>query len=196
MDFLGLRTLTLVDNALKLIEKTRGEKIDLDKLPLDDKETYELLQRGDAKGVFQFESDGIRELLKRLKPDTIHDIIACTALYRPGPLQGGMVDAYINRKHGREKPRYSASGHGRNPAGNARRHGVPRTGHAHPQPARRHRAFQRLRLHQGHQQEEAGHHRPAAGRISPRGHRNAAPDEAAAKEIFDLITCLRRLRLQ
>jgi DNA polymerase-3 subunit alpha len=102
MDFLGLRTLTLLDNAVRLIEKTRGEKIDLYQLPLDDLETYALLQRGDAKGVFQFESDGIRELLKRLKPDNIRDIIACTALYRPGPLGGGMVDAYVNRKHGRE----------------------------------------------------------------------------------------------
>jgi DNA polymerase-3 subunit alpha len=102
MDFLGLRTLTLLDNTVKLIEKTRGEKIDLYRLPLDDAETFALLQRGDAKGVFQFESDGIRELLKRLKPDNIRDIIACTALYRPGPMQGGMHEAYINRKHGRE----------------------------------------------------------------------------------------------
>src|SRR5262249_43607971 len=77
------------------------------RLPLDDAPTYQLLQRGDAKGVFQFESDGIRELLKRLKPDNIRDIIACTALYRPGPLGGGMVDAYINRKHGRERPVYA-----------------------------------------------------------------------------------------
>jgi DNA polymerase-3 subunit alpha len=106
MDFLGLRTLTLLDNALRLIEKTRGENIDLNKLPLDDPATYALLQRGDAKGVFQFESDGIRELLKRLKPDNIRDLIACNALYRPGPLGGGMVDAYVNRKHGREKPVY------------------------------------------------------------------------------------------
>jgi DNA polymerase-3 subunit alpha len=106
MDFLGLRTLTLLDNAVKLIEKTRGQKIDLDALPLDDAATYALLQRGDAKGVFQFESDGIRELLKRLKPDNIRDLIACNALYRPGPLGGGMVDAYVNRKHGRERPVY------------------------------------------------------------------------------------------
>ncbi len=106
MDFLGLRTLTLLDNAVRLIEKTRGEKIDLYKLPIDDRATYELLQRGDAKGVFQFESEGIRNLLTRLKPDNIRDIIACTALYRPGPLQGGMVDAYVNRKHGRERPVY------------------------------------------------------------------------------------------
>ncbi len=107
MDFLGLRTLTLLDKAVRLIEKTRGEKIDAYKLPLDDPETYQLLQRGNAKGVFQFESDGIRELLKRLRPDDIRDIIACTALYRPGPLGGGMVDAYINCKHGREKPTYA-----------------------------------------------------------------------------------------
>ncbi|HMF15406.1 MAG TPA: DNA polymerase III subunit alpha, partial [Gemmataceae bacterium] len=107
MDFLGLRTLTLLDDAVELIAKTRGVKIDLEQLPLDDAATFALLQRGDAKGVFQFESDGIRELLKRLKPDSILDLIACNALYRPGPLGGGMVDAYINRKHGREKPVYA-----------------------------------------------------------------------------------------
>lgn len=107
MDFLGLRTLTLLDNCVKLIEKTRGKKLDLNKLPLDDKPTYQLLQRGDARGVFQLESDGIRELLKRMKPDNIRDIIAIMALYRPGPLGGGMVDAYINCKHGREKPHYA-----------------------------------------------------------------------------------------
>src|SRR5207244_4422647 len=90
----------------KLIEKTRGERIDLQQLPLDDPETYALLQRGDAKGVFQFESDGIRELLKRMRPDNIRDLIACNALYRPGPLGGGMVDTYVNRKHGRERPSY------------------------------------------------------------------------------------------
>ena len=106
MDFLGLRTLTLLDNALKLIQKTRGVTIDVYKLPLDDQGTYELLQRGDAKGVFQFESEGIRELLKRMKPDNIRDIVACTALYRPGPLEGGMVDEYIECKHGRKKPEY------------------------------------------------------------------------------------------
>jgi DNA polymerase-3 subunit alpha len=106
MDFLGLGTLTLIDKAVRLIEKTRGEKINVYKLPLDDRETYQLLQRGDAKGVFQLESEGIRELLKRLKPENIRDIIALNALYRPGPLGGGMVDAYINCKHGREKPIY------------------------------------------------------------------------------------------
>jgi DNA polymerase-3 subunit alpha len=106
MDFLGLRTLTLLDNALRLIRKTRGETLDLYRLPKDDPATYALLQRGDAKGVFQLENDGIRDLLKRMKPDNFRDIIATIALYRPGPLQGGMVEAYVNRKHGREKPVY------------------------------------------------------------------------------------------
>ncbi len=107
MDFLGLRTLTLLENCIRLIRQTRGITIDLQKLPLDDPETYTLLQRGDAKGVFQLESDGIRELLKRMKPDNIRDIIALMALYRPGPLEGGMVDDYINVKHGRQKPSYA-----------------------------------------------------------------------------------------
>jgi DNA polymerase-3 subunit alpha len=106
MDFLGLRTLTLLDKAVRLIKQTRGEDIKLYDLPLDDEKTYKLLQRGDAKGVFQLESDGIRELLKRLKPDSIRDLITLNALYRPGPLGGGMVDAYVNCKHGREKPVY------------------------------------------------------------------------------------------
>jgi DNA polymerase-3 subunit alpha len=106
MDFLGLRTLTVVDNTLRLIKKTRGIELDLQALPLDDADTYRLLQRGDARGVFQLESDGIRELLKRMRPDNIRDLIATNALYRPGPLGGGMVDAYVNRKHGRERPTY------------------------------------------------------------------------------------------
>lgn len=107
MDFLGLRTLTALDNAVRMIEENHGVKIDLQTLPLDDKKTYDLLQRGDAKGVFQLDSSGIRELLKRMRPDNIRDIIAIMALYRPGPLEGGMVDAYINRKHGKEIPSYA-----------------------------------------------------------------------------------------
>src|SRR5262245_16528517 len=107
MDFLGLRTLTLIDNTLKMLKRLRGIDIDVHKLPLDDVDVYRLLQRGDAKGVFQFESEGIRELLKRMKPDNIRDIVACTALYRPGPLEGGMVDEYIECKHGRKKPEYA-----------------------------------------------------------------------------------------
>ncbi len=106
MDFLGLRNLTLLDQAVRLIKQTRGVDIDLFQLPVDDRETYALLQRGDTQGVFQFESGGIRDLLTRMRPDSIRDIIAANALYRPGPLGGGMVDAYVNRKQGKEKPEY------------------------------------------------------------------------------------------
>ncbi|KXK29481.1 MAG: DNA polymerase III alpha subunit [Candidatus Brocadia sinica] len=106
-DFLGVRKLTVLDKALKLIRETRGEDIDLTKIPMDDKKTYELLSRGEVKGVFQVEtSRGFKELLKKLKPDRFADILPLVALYRPGPLQSGMVDSFINRKHGREEVTY------------------------------------------------------------------------------------------
>jgi DNA polymerase-3 subunit alpha len=106
MDFLGLRNLTMLDNTVKLIKRTRGIDIDPGTLPLDDPATYKLLQRGDAKGVFQLESDGMRRLLTAMKPDNIRDLIAVLALYRPGPLESGMVDTYVNRKHGKETATY------------------------------------------------------------------------------------------
>ncbi|MDO8743708.1 MAG: DNA polymerase III subunit alpha [Candidatus Brocadiaceae bacterium] len=106
-DFLGVRKLTVIDKALKLIRETTGNDIDLTKIPMDDKKTYELLSRGDVKGVFQVEtSRGFRELLKKLKPGKFADILPLVALYRPGPLQSGMVDSFINRKHGREEVTY------------------------------------------------------------------------------------------
>lgn len=106
MDFLGLRNLTMLDNTVKLIKKTRGIDVVPEKLPLDDEQTYKLLQKGDAKGVFQLESDGMRRLLQAMKPDNIRDLIAVLALYRPGPLESGMVESYVNRKHGREIATY------------------------------------------------------------------------------------------
>ncbi len=106
MDFLGLRNLTSLAAAVRLIERSTGKPLDLTTLPLDDPATYDLLQRGDAKGVFQLDGAGIRDLLVKMKPDRFYDIIALLALYRPGPLNGGMVDAYVNRKHGREQPSY------------------------------------------------------------------------------------------
>jgi DNA polymerase III subunit alpha len=106
MDFLGLRNLTILSKAVGLIEQTTGQRIDPLKFPLDDKKTYALLQRGETKGVFQLESGGIRDLLQRMKPDQFTDIIATNALYRPGPLEGGMVDDYVNIKHGRQQPEY------------------------------------------------------------------------------------------
>ncbi|MCO8122184.1 DNA polymerase III subunit alpha [Stieleria sp. TO1_6] len=106
MDFLGLRNLTMLSRSVQLIKQTTGKTVDPLKFPLDDKATYALLQRGETKGVFQLESGGIRDLLTRMKPDSFHDIIATAALYRPGPLEGGMVDDYVNIKHGRQQPEY------------------------------------------------------------------------------------------
>jgi DNA polymerase-3 subunit alpha len=106
MDFLGLRNLTILSKAVELIEQTTGRKVDPLKFPLDDRQTFALLQRGETKGVFQLESGGIRDLLQRMKPDQFTDIIATNALYRPGPLEGGMVDDFVNIKHGRQQPEY------------------------------------------------------------------------------------------
>ena len=99
MDFLGLRNLTILSKSVELIEQTTGERIDPLDFPLDDVATFDLLKRGETKGVFQLESGGIRDLLQRMKPDHFHDIIATNALYRPGPLEGGMVDDYVAIKH-------------------------------------------------------------------------------------------------
>lgn len=106
MDFLGLRNLTILASSIDLIEESTGERVDPYAFPLDDKETYALLCRGETKGIFQLESGGIRDLLQRMRPDKFHDIIATAALYRPGPLEGGMVDQYIEVKHGRRAPEY------------------------------------------------------------------------------------------
>ncbi|MCC6669687.1 MAG: DNA polymerase III subunit alpha [Planctomycetes bacterium] len=102
MDFLGLKTLTILAEACRLIERTQGVRLDLGQLPLDDAETYRLMTRGETLGVFQLESTGMRELLGRLKPDKFEDVIAVLALYRPGPLGSGMVDMFVRRKHGEE----------------------------------------------------------------------------------------------
>jgi DNA polymerase-3 subunit alpha len=100
-DFLGLRNLTVIDNAVKLIKKNHGVDLDMRDLSLDDPDTYELLSRGDTTGVFQLESSGMRDLVTRLKPENFNDITALVALYRPGPLESGMVDDFINGKHGK-----------------------------------------------------------------------------------------------
>jgi DNA polymerase-3 subunit alpha len=106
MDFLGLRNLTILSKAALLIEQTTGQRVDPHEFPLDDPQTFALLCRGETKGIFQLESGGIRDLLQRMKPDHFHDIIATNALYRPGPLEGGMVDDYIAVKHGLKQPEY------------------------------------------------------------------------------------------
>jgi DNA polymerase-3 subunit alpha len=106
IDLLGLKNLTLIDKALKLIEKNHNIKIDIDKIPLDNPKVFELLCLGKTSGVFQLESDGIKDVLRRLKSEKFEDIIAVNALYRPGPLGSGMVDDFIERRHGRQKIEY------------------------------------------------------------------------------------------
>jgi DNA polymerase III subunit alpha len=107
MDFLGLTTLTILDDTLKLIAQTRREHLGLQDIPLDNQETYEkVFHRALTSGIFQFESHGMRDVLRRYKPNTIDDLTALNALYRPGPIQGGMIDDFIDRKHGRKKIEY------------------------------------------------------------------------------------------
>ncbi|MCP4931473.1 MAG: DNA polymerase III subunit alpha [Candidatus Marinimicrobia bacterium] len=104
LDFLGLRNLTVIDNALKLL-KERGENIDIEKIPMDDAKVYKIFAKGLTIGVFQFESSGMREFLKKLKPTVIEDLIAMNALYRPGPMEN--IDDFISRKHGKKKIEYA-----------------------------------------------------------------------------------------
>jgi DNA polymerase III subunit alpha len=109
MDFLGLTTLTVLHDTVQMIERNRGVKIDADNLALDDAETYKLFTRGDTTAIFQFESHGMRDILRRYQPTRIEDLTALNALYRPGPIQGGMIDDFINRKHGKTKVSYELS---------------------------------------------------------------------------------------
>ncbi|MBN1549777.1 DNA polymerase III subunit alpha [Candidatus Babeliales bacterium] len=106
IDLLGLKNLTLIKNALALIEKNYNIQLDIDKLPLDDEKTFQLICAGNTTGVFQLESDGLKEVLRKLQPEKFEDIIAVNALYRPGPLGSGMVDDFIARRHGRQKITY------------------------------------------------------------------------------------------
>ena len=106
MDFLGLTTLTIVDDTFKWIKKRRGEPLTQDSIPLDDAKTYELFSEGLTSGIFQFESSGMRDICRRYKPERLEDLCALNALYRPGPIQGGMIPDFIDRKHGRKKVRY------------------------------------------------------------------------------------------
>src|SRR6201999_978268 len=105
MDFLGLTTLTIIDDALKLIERHRGVKLRVEEFPLDDAETYQgVFSKGLTSGVFQFESPGMRDILRRYQPDRLDDLIALNALYRPGPMD--MIDDFIERKNGRMEVTY------------------------------------------------------------------------------------------
>jgi len=104
MDFLGLKTLSIIKDAIELIKLSKGDEVEIDSLPLDDKETFELYSRGETTGLFQFESDGMKRYLRELKPNRFEDLIAMNALYRPGPME--YIPRFINRKHGKEKIRF------------------------------------------------------------------------------------------
>ncbi len=106
MDFLGLRNLTMIQKAVDYVEQTRGETLDMDKVAYNDPETYKLLSRGELGGVFQLESSGMRQIVRDLKPDGLDDISSVLALYRPGPLDAGLIPKFIDRKHGREQIDY------------------------------------------------------------------------------------------
>ena len=107
VDFLGLRTLTVIDQTQKIIQKTRGQNIDIDNIPLDDSNTYKLLTSGQTIGIFQVESSGMRDLLKKLEPERFEDVIALLALYRPGPIGSGMLDDFMQRRHNRVPIKYN-----------------------------------------------------------------------------------------
>src|SRR6202008_534852 len=109
MDFLGLSTLTLIRDCLEEIKRTEGITLDIDNVPLDDPKTYRLFGEGAAYGIFQFESSGMRELLRKAKPERLDDLIALNALYRPGPLQSGMADDFIARQQGRTEVKYEVA---------------------------------------------------------------------------------------
>src|SRR5229473_1865219 len=106
MDFLGLTTLTVLHDTVRMTQQNRGAKIDIDNLALEDAETYKLFARGETTAIFQFESHGMRDILRRYQPTRIEDLTALNALYRPGPIQGGMIDDFINRKQGKTKVSY------------------------------------------------------------------------------------------
>jgi DNA polymerase-3 subunit alpha len=106
MDFLGLTTLTVLQDTVRTIQQNRNVKVDLDTLALEDADTYKLFSRGDTTAIFQFESHGMRDILRRYQPTRIEDLTALNALYRPGPIQGGMIDDFIKRKHGTTKVSY------------------------------------------------------------------------------------------
>ena len=108
MDFLGLSTLTLLHDAVAHIRETTGETVDLERLPMDDEKTFRLFCEGQTLGIFQFESSGMRDTLRKARPQRFDDLIALNALYRPGPLQGGVVDRFIKRRHGREAIEYDS----------------------------------------------------------------------------------------
>ncbi len=178
MDFLGLSTLTLIDDALKEIKRTTGETLDIDAIPMDDAKTYQLFADGQTAGVFQFESSGMREVLRKAKPQRFDDLIALNALYRPGPLGAGVVDDFVNRRHGREEITYKVPQLEPILQRHVRGHRLPGTGHARGPRRRRLHDGRGRRAAQGHGQEgPQGHGRPARSVREGRDRQQAVGEE-------------------
>ena len=155
MDFLGLSTLTLIDDAIEEIERTdRRSSSTSTRVPLDDAKTYQIFQDGQTYGIFQFESSGMRDILRKAKPQRLEDLIALNALYRPGPLRSGMVDDFIARKQGKTEVKYELPQLEPILARDLRRHRLPGTGDADLERARRLHARRGRHPAQGDGQEE------------------------------------------
>ena len=128
MDFLGLKTLTFIKDTVKIVKAKHGIELVPDDFPLDDEKTYELFQRGETVGVFQYESPGMQKHMKDLKPTVFDDLIAMNALYRPGPME--YIPSFIARKHGSEEIAYDLPGYGKIPEGNLWYYGLSRASDA------------------------------------------------------------------
>ena len=188
MDFLGLTTLTVIDDALKLIKQTNGVDARLATIPLDDAKTYEqVFHRALTSGVFQFESGGMRDVLRRYKPTTVDDLTALNALYRPGPIEGGMIDDFIERKWGRRAVEYMLPELEPHPARDARRHRLPGTGDADLERRRRLLARRGRSAAPRDGQEERRRRWPSSGsRFMAGAAENKHPKDKAG-ELFDLM---------
>ena len=169
MDFLGLSTLTLIDDCLAEIRRTEGITLDIDAIPLTDEKTYKLFADGQTYGVFQFESSGMRELLRKAKPERLDDLIALNALYRPGPAQVGDGRRLHLAQAGQDRGEVRAARAGADPVRHVRRHRLPGTGHAHRRGARRVHDGPVGRAPQGHGQEGPQGHGQAARGLHGRG---------------------------
>ncbi len=195
MDFLGLTTLTVLDDCLKLIEQTRGEKLDLEALPRDDNEAYELLSKGLTAGIFQFESRGMTDILRRVKPSRLADLTALNALYRPGPIQGGMIDDFIARKTGRKRVTYDLPVLEADPRRDLRRHRLPGTGDADRRRRRRLQPGRSRRPAPRHGQEETRSHGDHARKVHGRRQKEQGAREEGRKALRP-DGAIRRLRIQ
>ena len=158
MDFLGLRTLTILEDACDLIAERTGSRPSLAGIPIDDEITFDLLRTAKTVAIFQLESSGMRDLLRRLAPETFDDIVAVNALFRPGPMGSGMVSDFIDCKHGKKSIRYEHESSRADPARHLRDDGVPGAGDADRQ------------LH---------------GRIHPRGSRHPPPGHGQEEKAGD-----------